>query len=690
MGDKFKYKNSENWTHEKCDAKFRNNNSKQSPINIDTGSIQECHTLCDLEINYKPNKCIINKKEDNIINIEYNNGSYIKYNNKYYELKWLQFHTPGLHTIDFNKSEMEIILYHSYLEDTDLENLKSNFQKKNEELKKEEKHAHKTKKKIDEYKVNKGIFLSILVNHDDPGHRKGETKATLPNQFIGQFIRSCNNKLKDNHKIEVHKDWNVSMLLPKKKTFYTYEGSLPYPPCEEEIKWIIFEDHIQVIDEFVNLFRLHGNEKGNRKLNPLNNRMVFYNNNIELKNGKTDIEKKEEEVINKNELIKNMLAPIRIQVNDIEGELYRKKANTIVASYYNENRDYMNDEVKARKLSEMWDDASRIGYEEIQITEFNETDDDYRFNNIYFNKSIEKYPDIDALIEEKLLLNTKPNTKKDYRLAVEKCVAEFKKDDNLVLSSQITTDKITVQTSSEDTDYDVKKLNLENHESTNISVSDILILEWYFMVSDSLYDYFISKKTNKHYIIKKIVDKLRILNQDLYLKVYSNELNTTLTGKKCQKWGTNKYHFEGSLFNIFRPQINIPEEGMTWEDISNHKNSVYIKKMIRDGLLKYQNGIWIPHDSCRNPNNSKYGSWCYTTDPKVRWDYCIQPSVKIQSKKYLLIILFFFIIFLAYYMVRLIFRFELFTQFMARITGAQPDTNVSGNQAPSIQPTQPK
>ena len=34
MGDKFKYKNSENWTHEKCDAKFRNNNSKQSPINM--------------------------------------------------------------------------------------------------------------------------------------------------------------------------------------------------------------------------------------------------------------------------------------------------------------------------------------------------------------------------------------------------------------------------------------------------------------------------------------------------------------------------------------------------------------------------------------------------------------------------------------------------------------------------------
>ena len=40
---------------------------------------------------------------------------------------------------------MEIILYHSYLEDTDLENLKSNFQK-NEELKKEENTLIKQKK----------------------------------------------------------------------------------------------------------------------------------------------------------------------------------------------------------------------------------------------------------------------------------------------------------------------------------------------------------------------------------------------------------------------------------------------------------------------------------------------------------------------------------------------------------------
>ena len=48
------------------------------------------------------------------------------------------------------------------------------------------------------------------------------------------------------------------------------------------------------------------------------------------------------------------------------------------------------------------------------------------------------------------------------------------------------------------------------------------------------------KKTNKHSIIKTIVDKLKILKAaqsspiDLYLKVYSNELNTTLTVKNVK------------------------------------------------------------------------------------------------------------------------------------------------------------
>ena len=52
---------------------------QQSPININTKIIQQCNTLCNLEINYKPTKCKIEKYEDNLIRLVHDEGSYIKY-----------------------------------------------------------------------------------------------------------------------------------------------------------------------------------------------------------------------------------------------------------------------------------------------------------------------------------------------------------------------------------------------------------------------------------------------------------------------------------------------------------------------------------------------------------------------------------------------------------------------------------
>lgn len=696
-GFDFKYSEHDKWRHKKCDSKFNNKHAKQSPINIDTGSLQECHTLCSLELKYKPNKCKISKAMDNVIKIDYDNGSYIKFNNNNYELKYIQFHTPGLHTIDFNKSEMEILLYHSNFKTNDIEKDKETIFKDKLKTKTDENHSHVPKNTHSNLKMTKGVIISILVNFNKDNHRNSETKATLPNQFIGQFIRECDslNLGKDKHdkhkEVEVHKDWNVNMLLPKKKTFYTYEGSLPYPPCDEDYKWIIFEDHIQIINEFVHLFKVNGNSKSSRQLNPLNNRLVFYNNNVELQNGQTKTEKKEEEIINKNELVKNMLAPIRIQVNDIEGLLYEKKSKDIIASYYNTNRDYDQNEHTARRLSKAWDDAGRIGYEEVSIRDIKDNYEDY-----IFDREIEDYPELVEYVEKKLGINTDPkkNYYKDLVIIIE--YIRKKKKEKSQENSQYDFNSLL-----EKDNEDEEKTNLKNLlENTTILDSgatitiatekDILIYEWYYKeIKNKLFDLRLEYGETRKDIMEKIIEYLESTKDEsiknLYLKKYSNQLNTTLTGKNCQNWGSNKVHYEGNPFNLFRPNIKIPDDGLTWADINSHKNSVYIKKMIRDGLLEYNRGKWYSHNNCRNPNNSKHGSWCYTTDPKTRWDYCIKPNYNIQSKKYILIFLFFFIIFLAYYMVKLIFRFELFTQFMSRITGTKYE--LGGDNSSSNQPT---
>ena len=51
------------WSNPKCNADeiynpsstTRSRDSQQSPININTEAVQECHLLCKLDINYKQN-----------------------------------------------------------------------------------------------------------------------------------------------------------------------------------------------------------------------------------------------------------------------------------------------------------------------------------------------------------------------------------------------------------------------------------------------------------------------------------------------------------------------------------------------------------------------------------------------------------------------------------------------------------
>ena len=64
---------------------------QQSPININTKTVQECSTLCNLEIHYKPSKCRVDKYEDNLIRLIPDNNNFVKYGENNYELKFIFF-----------------------------------------------------------------------------------------------------------------------------------------------------------------------------------------------------------------------------------------------------------------------------------------------------------------------------------------------------------------------------------------------------------------------------------------------------------------------------------------------------------------------------------------------------------------------------------------------------------------------
>jgi hypothetical protein len=79
---------------------------------------------------------------------------------------------------------------------------------------------------------------------------------------------------------------------------------------------------------------------------------------------------------------------------------------------------------------------------------------------------------------------------------------------------------------------------------------------------------------------------------------------------------------------------------------------------------------WVSHNKCRNPGNYKGAPWCYTKNPKVRWQYCTKPDYSQVIARTVLLITFLFCFILSYLAVKAIFKGELFTAFVAKLTGA--------------------
>ena len=96
-----------------------------------------------------------------------------------------------------------------------------------------------------------------------------------------------------------------------------------------------------------------------------------------------------------------------------------------------------------------------------------------------------------------------------------------------------------------------------------------------------------------------------------------------------------------------------------------------LKKLARDGVLnKSSTGKWKPHNKCRDPGGVKGAPWCYTKNPKKRWDYCMIPDRVGNSRRYLILVIFILLILASISLVKIIFQQELFSKLIASLTGA--------------------
>lgn len=174
---------------------------QQSPIDIrETKEVE----LPDLRVNYNTTDLrIVNN--GHTLEVIYDPGSYLIYEDRVYELIQFHFHTPSEHLIKGRSFPMEIHIVHKS-EDGEL------------------------------------LVVGIMMKEGKPNELLEELWRVLP-------LKDGKEKFREDIKI------NATNLFPSNKDYYTYTGSLTTPPYTEGVRWIVMKTPTEISKEQVNKFR---------------------------------------------------------------------------------------------------------------------------------------------------------------------------------------------------------------------------------------------------------------------------------------------------------------------------------------------------------------------------------------------------------------------------------------------------
>jgi carbonic anhydrase len=119
-----------------------------------------------------------------------------------------------------------------------------------------------------EEKVNGKAYplVAHLVHTSDAGKlavvavlfKQGQKNAALEKVFAAM-------PAKEDGKADLAGGMNVTKLLPTKRSYWAFEGSLTTPPCSEEVQWHVLKEAVEMSKEQIAAFK---------KLYPMNARPV--------------------------------------------------------------------------------------------------------------------------------------------------------------------------------------------------------------------------------------------------------------------------------------------------------------------------------------------------------------------------------------------------------------------------------
>jgi carbonic anhydrase len=172
---------------------------QQSPINIimpHPGIHQN-----DLTFHYRPTPLTI-RNNGHTIQVNYQEGSFLRLNGREYKLRQFHFHDPSEHHIDGRGYPMEMHLVH-------------------------------------QNDAGQILVMAVLL-------RFGQDNPVLSR--VGEWMeqhtgRRLPGKGED---VPISLLFNLTDLLPSDPHHFSYQGSLTTPPCSENVHWIILKTPIEI------------------------------------------------------------------------------------------------------------------------------------------------------------------------------------------------------------------------------------------------------------------------------------------------------------------------------------------------------------------------------------------------------------------------------------------------------------
>jgi len=192
----------------------------QSPVDINR--IVEAE-LKKVNIHYKPGGVSI-LNNGHTIKVSYEPGSYIVVDGIKFELKQFHFHAPSEHKIKGKLYPFEAHFVHA---DKD---------------------------------GNLAVIGVIF---------KEGKKNPVIEKLWNNLPSKAGEEVKLAHKV------NAYDLLPKKKKYFRYSGSLTTPPCSEGVRWIVMKKKLEMSKEQIEKFRKLMGGDTNRPVQPLNARVIM-------------------------------------------------------------------------------------------------------------------------------------------------------------------------------------------------------------------------------------------------------------------------------------------------------------------------------------------------------------------------------------------------------------------------------